>query len=59
MPFVLQDADYETSGAKMVDNSTAFGQDIVLKVRPPKLDQEVGQFKDGSRCVSNSGAARI
>ena len=34
-----------------MDNKDAFGQDIVLKVRPPKLDQEVGHFKDGSRCA--------
>ena len=49
---MLQDADYESSGGKIVDNKDAFGQDIVLKVRPPKLDQEVGHFKDGSRCAS-------
>ncbi len=49
--YMLQDADYESSGGKIVDNKDAFGQDIVLKVRPPKLDQEVGHFKDGSRCA--------
>ena len=49
--YMLQDADYESSGGKIVDNKDAFGQDIILKVRPPKLDQEVGHFKDGSRCV--------
>ncbi len=49
--YMLQDADYESSGAKIVDSKDAFGQDIVLKVRPPKLDQEVDHFKDGSRCA--------
>ncbi len=49
---LLQDADYETSGAKIVDTQDAFGQDIVLKVRPPKIDQEAGHFKDGSRSVT-------
>ena len=49
--YMLQDADYESSGGKIVDSKDAFGQDIVLKVRPPKLDQEVGHFKDGSRCA--------
>ena len=48
-PLVLQDEDYETSGAKIVNTKDAFGQDIVLKVRPPKIDPEAGQFKDGAR----------
>ena len=48
---VLQDADYEASGAKIVDTKEAFGQDIVLKVRPPKIEPEAGQFKDGARCL--------
>lgn len=52
------DADYESSGGKIVDNKDAFGQDIVLKVRPPKLDQEVGHFKDGSRLISYIHPAR-
>lgn len=46
---VLQDEDYQTSGAKIVNTKEAFGQDIVLKVRPPKIDPEAGQFKDGAR----------
>lgn len=49
---VLQDADYEASGAKIVDTKDAFGQDIVLKVRPPKIDPEAGQFKEGARCLT-------
>lgn len=46
---MLQDEDYETSGAKIVSTKEAFGQDIVLKVRPPKIDPEAGHFKDGAR----------
>ena len=46
---MLQDEDYETSGAKIVNTKEAFGQDIILKVRPPKIDPEAGQFKDGAR----------
>lgn len=46
---MLQDEDYEASGAKIVSTKEAFGQDIVLKVRPPKIDPEAGQFKDGAR----------
>ena len=45
----MQDADYEASGAQIVSNQDAFGQDIILKVRPPKHDQEAKKFKDGSR----------
>lgn len=45
----MQDGDYEASGAKIVSTKEAFGQDIVLKVRPPKIDPEAGQFKDGAR----------
>ena len=47
--FCLQDEDYESFGAKIVDTKDAFGSDIVLKVRPPKIDPEAGQFKDGAR----------
>lgn len=49
---VLQDEDYKTSGAKIVNAKEAFGQDIVLKVRPPKIDPEAGQFKDGARYIA-------
>lgn len=50
---MLQDEDYETSGAKIVNTKEAFGQDIVLKVRPPKIDPEAGQFKDGARYLQH------
>ena len=31
---------------------SCFFQDIVLKVRPPSLDQETGLFREGSRLIS-------
>ena len=37
----------------------AFGQDIVVKVRPPQIDQEVGQFKDGARSVPHQYALAL
>ena len=35
----LQDEDYEAAGAKLVSAKEAFASSIVLKVRPPKLDE--------------------
>lgn len=37
---------YTSSGAKIVDRNTALGSDIVLKVRPPSLE-EVSSLKRG------------
>jgi len=37
--------DYESSGAKVVDKSSAFKSDIVLKVRSPSVT-EAGLFRD-------------
>lgn len=40
-----------------MSSKDAFGQDIVVKVRPPHPEQEVGQFKDGARsalCLVNA-----
>lgn len=37
---------YTSSGAKIVDRSTALASDIVLKVRPPSLE-EVSSLKRG------------
>lgn len=49
---MLQDADYEASGAKLVETAVAFQSDIVLKVRPPSIAEEVPQFKPGGHLVS-------
>jgi alanine dehydrogenase len=48
----VQDADYEASGANLVDTTAAFQSDIVLKVRPPSIADEVPLFKPGGRLVS-------
>lgn len=45
----LQDADYEKAGARIASAADAFGQDIVLKVRPPDAATEVGHFKEGAK----------
>ena len=44
---VLQDAEYEKVGARIAAQGEAFGQDIVLKVRPPS-EAEAGKLKEGS-----------
>ena len=47
------DTQYEAAGAALVDRATAWGADVVLKLRPP-LDQEVGQLREGTgptRCT--------
>lgn len=36
----------------MVDTKGAFGSDIVLKVRPPAVAEEVPLLKDGANLVS-------
>ena len=38
-------SDYESSGAKIVDKTSAFKSDIILKVRSPTMN-EVGLFRD-------------
>jgi hypothetical protein len=48
----FSDADYEAAGATLGSTGDAFGQDIVLKVRPPDARAEVGLFKEGGRLVS-------
>lgn len=48
----MQDTDYEASGAKLVDTAAAFQSDIVLKVRPPSITEEVPLFKPGGHLVS-------
>ncbi|KAG8311305.1 hypothetical protein J6590_045629 [Homalodisca vitripennis] len=47
----FRDSSYEQSGARIVDNKTAFGSDLILKVRPPK-DTEVDLFKPDSTLIS-------
>lgn len=49
---LLQDAQYEASGAKMVETAAAFESDIVLKVRPPSIADEVPLFRTGGHLVS-------
>ena len=44
--------EYANAGAKIVDLHSAFGADIVLKVRAPNLEQEVPLFKRHSAIVS-------
>ncbi len=41
----FRNIDYESSGGKIVDKSSAFKSDIVLKVRQPST-QEAGLFRD-------------
>ena len=43
----VQDAEYEKAGAKIVASGDSFGQDIVLKVRPPS-GSEAGMLKEES-----------
>jgi len=45
------DQDYIDAGAKIVPAEEAFSSDIVLKVRPPAID-EVSLFKDKSNLIS-------
>jgi NAD/NADP transhydrogenase alpha subunit len=46
---VWQDEAYQAAGATISDTRAAFGQDIVLKVRPPDLKKEVELLKTGTR----------
>jgi proton-translocating NAD(P)+ transhydrogenase len=52
----FSDAAYEAAGAKIVDGNTAFGSDIVLKIRPPQElgggKHEAELFKAGSTLFS-------
>jgi alanine dehydrogenase len=48
----MQDADYEAAGAKLVDTAAAFQSDIVLKLRPPSIADEVPLFKPSGHLVS-------
>jgi NAD(P) transhydrogenase len=48
----FSDAEYLAAGAVIGTTSDAFGQDIVLKIRPPDAAKEVSLFKEGGRLVS-------
>jgi len=48
----FSDAQYEAAGATIGSAKDAFGQDIVLKVRPPSAATEVDMFRPGSSLVS-------
>ena len=48
----MQDDEYLQAGAKIVDTKSAFGADIVLKVRPPNMLNEVPLFKLHSNLIS-------
>ena len=47
----FSDEMYRDAGAEIVDRSGAMGADLVLKVRPPTLD-EVQGMKEKSRLIS-------
>ncbi|KIY93148.1 NAD(P) transhydrogenase subunit alpha [Monoraphidium neglectum] len=53
----FSDAEYVAAGAKIGQTSDAFGRDIVLKVRPPSLDEAKG-LKQGARLISYIYPAR-
>ncbi|EFN59205.1 hypothetical protein CHLNCDRAFT_138139 [Chlorella variabilis] len=48
----FSDEEYTSAGATIGTTSDAFGQDIVLKIRPPDAAKEVSLFKEGGRLVS-------
>ncbi|KAG2424600.1 hypothetical protein HXX76_014327 [Chlamydomonas incerta] len=51
------DAEYVSAGATLVDSNEAMGADIVLRVRPPALE-EVNKIKEGAVLVSYLYPAR-
>lgn len=48
----FSDEAYIAAGATIGSTSDAFQQDIVLKVRPPNADNEIGMFKEGGKLIS-------
>ena len=46
----LQDADYIAAGASVVNGIEALGADVVLRVRPPALE-DVDKMKEGAMWV--------
>lgn len=51
IPSSFSDAAYEKAGASVVDAATAWGADVVIKVRPPS-DEEIGRMRSGAILVS-------
>ena len=47
----FRDADYEAAGAELGDAATAWGADLVMKIRPP-ADAEVDLLHDGGILLS-------
>jgi len=47
----FNDEEYKAAGAKIADHRTALGQDVVLKIRPPTL-QEVDSMKEHAKLIS-------
>ncbi|MBA2541539.1 MAG: Re/Si-specific NAD(P)(+) transhydrogenase subunit alpha, partial [Deltaproteobacteria bacterium] len=45
------DAQYEAAGATVVDRSVAWGSDIVVKLRPPTVD-EAEKIREGATLIS-------
>ncbi len=45
------DAQYEASGATLVDRATAWSADIVVKVRPPEI-AEISQLREGACLIA-------
>lgn len=50
------DREYEAAGAELVDRATAWGQDVVIKLRPPVLrddgSSETDSMREGATLVS-------
>lgn len=53
----FSDAAYVAAGAKIADRKTVFGQDLLLKIRPPTLD-EVSMMKEEVKLISYIYPAR-
>lgn len=47
----FSDEMYKNAGAEIVDKKTAFAQDLVMKVRPPTVEEAKG-MKENSRLIS-------
>jgi NAD(P) transhydrogenase subunit alpha len=47
----FSDAEFEKAGATIVDRSTAFGSDVVLKVQPP-TSEEIELLRSGATLIS-------
>lgn len=52
------DQDYVNAGAKIVSRGAAFASDVVLKIRPPSVEEEVPLLKAGGILMSYIYPAR-